>query len=84
MQNFRAGKNSFTDIYHINIYLAKPYYVPGITLDIVEAKVTQSLLCLKFHNLQGVCVCVCVCARTHACGVNAGVGRVSCQQRTGI
>ena len=55
MQNFRVGKNSFTDIYHINMCLANPCDVPGITkLDVVEADLTKSFPCLKFHNLEGV------------------------------
>lgn len=60
MQNFTVGKNSFTDIYHINIYLANPCDVPDVTLDVVEANVTKSFPCFKFHDLEGVCVCVCV------------------------
>ena len=40
MQNFRVGKDLFTDRHHINIYLAIPYYVPGITLDVLEANIS--------------------------------------------
>lgn len=35
-QNFRVGKDSFTDVHCINIYLASSYSMPGITLGIEE------------------------------------------------
>ena len=31
MQNFRVGKDLLTDRHHINIYVAGPFYVPGMT-----------------------------------------------------
>ena len=47
MQNFRVGKDLLTDRHHINIYVAGPFYVPGMTLDVVEANRSKSLPCPK-------------------------------------
>lgn len=68
MQNFGAGKDLSTDRHHINIYLASPYPVLDITLDVVEANVSKETLPGVFVS---VCVfacaraCVCVCVRVH-------------------
>lgn len=41
MQNFRVGKDPFTDIHCISIYLATLYYVPGIMLVIMETHINH-------------------------------------------